>query len=88
MFRGVLYRHLREAAGNWNYIAKVIFAALVSSFVFAVIHPQGLLGIPILMSIAIVLAFTREWRSSLVPCMITHAMINAGTTLLLFSIAD
>jgi membrane protease YdiL (CAAX protease family) len=88
MFRGVLYRHLREATSKLGGIGSVIFASLISSFVFAVIHPQGLFGIPILMSLAMVFAIVREWRGSLVPCMIAHAMVNAGTSLILLMIAD
>ena len=88
MFRGVLYRHLREASSRWGYVGSVAFATLISSFVFAVIHPQGLFGIPILMGLAIVFALIREWRGSLVPCMITHALVNAGTSTLLLLMAD
>ena len=88
MFRGVLYRHLREAGTKFGYIAGVAFAALTSSFVFAVIHPQGLFGIPILMGLAMVFALVREWRGTIFPSMIAHALVNAGTSTLLFLIAD
>ncbi len=88
MFRGVLYRHLREAGARLGYVGRVAFATLISSFVFAVIHPQGLFGIPILMSVAVVFALVREWRGSVVPSMITHALVNAGTTTILLLIAD
>ena len=69
-------------------MGRVAFATLISSFVFAVIHPQGLFGIPILMSVAVVFALVREWRGSVVPSMITHALVNAGTTTILLLIAD
>ena len=88
MFRGVLYRHLREAGSRLGYIGRVAVAALISSFIFAVIHPQGLFGIPILMGLAVVLALVREWRGSIVPSMIAHAMVNAGTSTVLLLIAD
>lgn len=88
MFRGFLYRHLRETSRTWGNIGSVAFATLLSSFIFAVIHPQGLFGIPILMGLAIVFSLVREWRGSLIPCMITHAMVNAGTTTILLLIAD
>ena len=88
MFRGALYRHLREAKTQFGYICGVAFAAILSSFVFAVIHPQGLFGIPILMSLAMVFALVREWRGSIYPVMITHALVNAGTSTLLLLIAD
>ena len=88
MFRGVLYRHLRDAGSKFGYIGSVIFAALINSFVFAVIHPQGLFGIPILMSLAMVFTLMREWRGSIVPSIIAHAMVNAGTSTVLLLIAD
>ena len=88
MFRGVLYRHLREAGARFGYLGSVAFATFISSFVFAVIHPQGLFGIPILMSLAIVFALVREWRGSLIPSIIAHALVNAGTSSVLLLIAD
>jgi membrane protease YdiL (CAAX protease family) len=88
MFRGVLYRHLREAGTRFGDIGRVLFATLITSFVFAVIHPQGLFGVPILMGLASVFALVREWRGSLIPAMIAHAMVNAGTSGVLLLIAD
>jgi membrane protease YdiL (CAAX protease family) len=88
MFRGVLYRHLREAGTKFGYVIGVAFAALMSSFVFAVIHPQGLFGIPILMGLAVVFALAREWRGTIFPAMIAHALVNAGTSTVLLLIAD
>ena len=88
MFRGVLYRHLRDSGSRPGSVGRMIFAMLVSSLIFAAIHPQGLFGIPILMTVALVLAVIREWRGSLVPCMIAHGMVNAVTTVVLFLIAD
>ncbi|HEY0982328.1 lysostaphin resistance A-like protein [Schlesneria sp.] len=88
MFRGFLYRHLRAASENWGYVPSVAFATLFNSFLFAIIHPQGLLGLPILMGLATVFSLVREWRGSLVPCMITHALVNAGTTTLLLLVTE
>ena len=88
MFRGVLYRHLRDAGSKLGYVGSVIFAMLINSFVFAVIHPQGLFGIPILMSLAMVFTLMREWRGSIAPSIIAHAMVNAGTSTVLLLIAD
>jgi len=88
MFRGVLYRHLRQASIRWRYVASVVFAAMFSGFIFAVVHPQGVFGIPVLMTLAIVFAVVREWRGSLVPCMIAHGMVNAVTFLILNLIAN
>ncbi len=52
MFRGVLYRHMREATGRMGRWRSVILSALVVSFVFAEPHPQGLLAVPVLMALA------------------------------------
>ena len=76
MFRGVLYRHLRELTGRLGRGWSFVISALWVSFVFAVIHPQGLFGIPALMALAFSFALLREWRGSLVPCMIAHALNN------------
>lgn len=84
MFRGVLYRHLREASSRRRPAVGVLVSALVVSFVFAVIHPQGLLAVPPLMSLAMAFALMREWRVSLLPAMIAHGLNNAVATLLLF----
>ena len=88
MFRGVLYRHLRDAGSKLGYVGSVIFAMLLNSFVFAVIHPQGLFGIPILMSLAMVFTLVREWRGTIIPSIIAHALVNAGTSTMLLLIAD
>ena len=81
VFRSAFYRHLRQ----WRGIPGYLLATVVTSFVFAAIHPQGWLGIPALMSIAFVLAGLREWRGSIVPSMVAHAIHN-GTICLLFGI--
>jgi len=84
MFRGVLYRHLRAATFGWWPALSVLFSAVVVSFLFAVIHPQGLLAVPLLMSLALAFTLMREWRGTLLPSMIAHGINNAVATLLLF----
>ncbi len=86
MFRGVLYRHLREASYRWGRVLSVLFSAAASGFVFAAIHPQGWLGIPVLMSLAFLFALVREWRRSLLPAMIAHGLHN-GILLLMLVLA-
>jgi membrane protease YdiL (CAAX protease family) len=87
MFRGVLYSHLREVSVAWGRRLSIVFSVLASSFVFAVIHPQGWLGVPVLMGLAGVFALAREWRGSLVPSMIAHGINNGVALLMLFLIA-
>jgi len=76
MFRGVLYRHLREATGRMGRPLSVILSALLVSFVFASLHPQGVLAIPVLMALAFGFTAAREWRGSLIPSMTVHALHN------------
>jgi membrane protease YdiL (CAAX protease family) len=84
MFRGVLYRHLRSASSGWRPALSVLFSAVVVSFLFAVIHPQGILAVPVLMSLAVAFTLMREWRGTLGPSMIAHGINNAVAVLLLF----
>lgn len=71
MFRGVLYSWLRNKTGAF-------FAILLSSLIFAAIHPQGPIGIFPLTCIGMLLASLREWRNSLIPSMLCHAALNAS----------
>jgi membrane protease YdiL (CAAX protease family) len=131
MFRGLLYRHLREAtagplpggrerssippgepmSGQFGtsepahglpgeqaaplaaiptrsrYVLSVLVSALVVSFVFAVIHPQGFVAIPGLMALALGFTLAREWRGTLIPSMIAHGINNGVAMLLLILIA-
>jgi len=59
IFRGALYNHLRGAL-------HPILAGLISAFLFAAIHPQGVIAIPALMSLGFVFAMLREWRGSII----------------------
>ena len=76
MFRGVLYRYLRECSRTWALLLSVFFSMLVSSFIFAAVHPQGLIYIPVLGSLAVAFCIGREWRGSLVAPMIAHGLSN------------
>ena len=87
MFRGALYQHLRELGPGVSKWLRVTFSVLVSGFVFAAIHPQGWLGVPVLMSLATAFALSREWRGSLVPAMIAHGINNGMSTLMLLMFA-
>jgi membrane protease YdiL (CAAX protease family) len=88
MFRGVLYRHLREASAGLGITLSVILSGMVVSFVFAVVHPQGLLAVPPLMALAFGFALLREWRGTLIPSMVAHGLNNGLVTLVLILVAS
>lgn len=71
LFRGALVSHLRGGVG-------AVTAAILSGLIFASIHPQGWAAIPALASIGLVLALIRQWRGSLVPSMVAHALHNGA----------
>jgi membrane protease YdiL (CAAX protease family) len=75
-FRGVLYRHLRDASRGLGMVVSVGFATLFNAFIFAVIHPQGIVAVPALMSLAIAFTLMREYRVSLIPAMVMHGVSN------------
>ena len=76
MFRGVLFRHLRDLTVAWKQWTSVAFSAIANGLIFAAIHPQGLIAIPILTSLAIGFTLTRQWRGSLLASMTMHAIHN------------
>src|SRR5262249_39109907 len=78
MFRGVLYRHLRDATAVFGVALSFVVSALVVSFVFAAIHPQGWLAVPALMALAIGFTLAREWRGTLIPSIVAHAINNGA----------
>lgn len=78
MFRGLLFPGL-SAFLRW------IVAALVASFVFAVIHPQGWAGVPAIMAIALTMSALRGFRGSLIAPMTAHALNNGLVTMLLLA---
>jgi membrane protease YdiL (CAAX protease family) len=86
MFRGVLYRHLREASHGGGFGWSVLLSALLVSLIFAAIHPQGLAYVPPLLALAFGFNLAREWRGTLVPGMVAHA-VNNGLAMLLFMLA-
>jgi membrane protease YdiL (CAAX protease family) len=89
MFRGVLYRHLREASSRLGFVLSILVSAVLVSFVFAVIHPQGLEAVPLLMALAFAFCLMREWRGTLLPSMIAHGINNGLVlSLLIFAMGD
>jgi membrane protease YdiL (CAAX protease family) len=57
------------------------------SVIFAAIHPQGWVAIPVLGGIAMMLAGLREWRGSLIASMTAHAINNGVAVLMLVALA-
>ena len=84
MFRGVLYRYLRDATNIQNARwLSVAVSSVIGGLIFAMIHPQGLIGIPILTTLAIGFSLVREWRNSLIGPIIMHAINNSVVTCML-----
>ena len=69
VFRGALQHYLRGRVG-------ALAAALAGGSIFAVIHPQGILGLPVLVSLAMGFALVREWRGSLIAAVTMHLVHN------------
>lgn len=80
VFRGILYRHLRDLKSFSARWMSVLFAAVINALIFAAIHPQGIYGIPVLAMLAIGFSLAREWRGSLVSSMAMHAIHNTLVT--------
>jgi len=83
IFRGVLFRNLREMTNRFGFTLSFLISGLIVSFIFAVIHPQGLILVPLLMALAFGFAILREWRGSLVAPMIAHLIQNGLATALI-----
>lgn len=79
LFRGALFHGLRGRHG-W------LVSAIVSSFIFAAIHPQGWTVVPTLMAIAIVFAGIREWRATVLSSAAAHCLHNSLLILLMTQI--
>ncbi|MBC8200841.1 MAG: CPBP family intramembrane metalloprotease [Planctomycetes bacterium] len=80
MFRGVLYRQLRTSSNSIGIALSIVLSILLTSFLFAAIHPQGWIAVPALMAIAIGMNLMREWRGTLLPSMIVHGVSNGIVT--------
>ena len=77
IFRGAFYHYLR-----CRYSVPV--AVAVTAILFAVIHPQGLVAVPLLATLGSVFALVREWRGSIVATITAHAFNNFIGMSLLF----
>jgi membrane protease YdiL (CAAX protease family) len=76
LFRGVLYQALRRTM-------PVSTAAMLSAMIFAFMHLNVVLFIPLLV-MGLVLALVYEWSGSIVPTILVHAC-NNGIILLIIA---
>ena len=76
LFRGAFYGYLRRYL-PW------IFSGIISSFIFAILHPQGWLAVPAIGVIGFNLSTIMEWRGSVIASMTAHALNNGALVLLL-----
>ncbi len=76
LFRGVLFQAL------WQHTGRVWLSALVSGFLFAIVHPQFLSGLLHLALLGTVLAIVYAHTRSLLPCIILHALNNSAVVLM------
>ena len=83
IFRGVLYRHLRDMTARSRILISTLASASISGFIFAAIHPQGIFVVPVLGTLGFIFAVVREWRGSLVAPMVMHAIHNSMITVML-----
>ncbi len=88
VFRGVLYQHLRSATRHWTLLGSIVCSTAVNTFVFAAVHPQGIVAIPLLMSLAVGFTLVREWRGTVIPAIVMHAFSNGLILTLLFVVLN
>jgi len=70
VFRGMLFPAISRA------VKSVAFGAILSSFLFAAIHPQGPVIVGALATVAVVSAALSYHTKSLVPSIVLHALHN------------
>lgn len=75
IFRGLLLSNLRGAMPR---VAGFVLGPLIVGYVFASIHPQGWMAIPVLMAIGACFALIRFWRGSLIAPIVGHALHNGA----------
>lgn len=76
LFRGALYGYLRSSF-SW------LVSGIISSLIFAILHPQGWVAIPAIGAIGFNLSTIREWRGSAIASMTAHALNNGSVIMIL-----
>jgi len=79
LFRGALYRYLRPRF-------SVVGSTSLTALLFAMVHPQGLMGIPAIWTLGVVFAGLREWRGSIWASMTAHALHNGMLVAMMLAI--
>jgi membrane protease YdiL (CAAX protease family) len=74
-FRGAFFGYLRRRL-HWSV------SGILTGLLFAVIHPQGWIAVPLLGTIGFTLSAIRHWRSSIIASVTAHAL-NNGVVLIL-----
>lgn len=70
LFRGVLFKVL------WQRTGRVWLSVFISSYLFAIIHPQFLSGLLPLTVLGAILSIVYAHTRSLFPCILIHALHN------------
>ena len=78
VMRGALYRAVRP----W---ARWLGASLITALVFGIIHPYGIEGLCQVAFGGFAYAIIREWRGSLIACMVAHMLHNGTIELMQFA---
>ncbi len=76
LFRGALYGYLRRSL-PWTV------SAVIASFIFAILHPQGWVAVPVIGVLGFNFSAIREWRGSAIASMTAHALNNGSAVLIL-----
>lgn len=76
-FRGMLFGYLRRRL-HWSV------SGVATGLLFALIHPQGWMAVPVLGMIGFTLCAIRQWRGSIIAPMTAHALNNGAVLFFAF----
>lgn len=83
IFRGALYRHVRQRLGGWGGL--VLSVAIVAA-AFALAHAYVLVGVLMVATLGAVFTLMREWRGSLIAPMTAHCLHNSMVLTVLLTV--